>query len=72
MELQAGEKNLGDLSYRWNLLRLYEITKGLGIDREEEQILSPEPLSDQENEEMVEETEEEQLVTQEKNCKRTR
>jgi hypothetical protein len=43
----------------------------LGIDREEEQILSPEPLSGQENEEMLEETEEQQLVTQEKNCKRT-
>ena len=71
MELQAGEKNLGDLSYRWNLMKLYEITKELGIGREEEQRLNPEPLSGQENEEMVEETEKEQLVTQEKNCKRT-
>lgn len=52
-------------------MKLYEITKELGIGREEEQRLNPEPLSGQENEEMVEETEKEQLVTQEKNCKRT-
>ena len=52
-------------------MRLYEITKELGIGREEEQRLNPEPLSGQENEEMVEETEKEQLVTQEKNCRRT-